>query len=130
MVIYNYKFVILSILIAFFFLPLSIFSQEVNEQNNKIQAEQPEKKENNEKETPELEDTDVKLFVDKIEVNGQLEKPQALFFLPGSTPDIDDIQIEHSFFTEIFRPVEKRGRIQTKISTEPANKDRKDYIPW
>lgn len=130
MVIHNYKFVIFSILIAFFFLPPSIFSQEVNEQNNKIQTEQPDKKENIDKDSPELEDTDVKLFVDKIEVNGQLEKPQALFFLPGSTPDIDDIQIEHSFFNEIFRPVEKRGRIQTKMSTEPTNSDRKDYIPW
>ena len=79
--------------------------------------------------SPDLQDNDLKLFIDKIEVNGQLEKPQAMFILPGSTPDIDDIQIEHSFFKEIFRPVEKRGRIQTKITTDPS-KDRKDYIPW
>ncbi len=130
MVIRNYKYVIFSIMILFCFLPISLICQEISAQNNKVQDEQAVQKENQGKDSPELEDTDVKLFVDKIEVNGQLEKPQALFFLPGSTPDIDDIQIEHSFFTEIFRPVEKRGRIQTKISTEPANKNRKDYIPW
>ncbi len=38
---------------------------------------------------PTIEDSDVKLFIDKIEVVGQLEKPQAMFILPGSTPDID-----------------------------------------
>ncbi len=134
MVIRNYKYVIFSIII-FSFAPVSLFSQETGEKNKKNQDEQTVQKENQEKESqtsnsPELEDTDVKLFVDKIEVNGQLEKPQALFFLPGSTPDIDDIHIEHSFFTDIFRPVEKRGRIQTNTSTEPANKERKDYIPW
>ncbi|MBN2412292.1 hypothetical protein JXQ31_11420 [candidate division KSB1 bacterium] len=133
MVIRNYKYVIFCLIIIFFFITVSLFSQETGEQDKKIEDEQTVQTENQEKETqesPELEDTDVKLFVDKIEVNGQLEKPQALFFLPGSTPDIDDIHIEHSFFTEIFRPVEKRGRIQTNTSTEPANKERKDYIPW
>lgn len=126
----NYKFVIFSIVLIFSFLPLSLFSQESSDTTKTVQSEQAVQKENHEKESPDLEATDVKMFVDKIEVNGQLEKPQALFFLPGSTPDIDDIQIEHSFFTEIFRPVEKRGRIQTKLNTEPGNKDRKDYIPW
>jgi len=130
MVTRNYKNVIFIIVIFFCFLSGSLFSQEMSQQNKTVQDEQVVQKENQEKESPELEDTDVKLFVDKIEVNGQLEKPQALFFLPGSTPDIDDIHIEHSFFTEIFRPVEKRGRIKTKISTESVNKDRKDYIPW
>ena len=131
MVIRNYKYVIFIFLVIFFYFHAnSLYSQESNEQNKTVQDEQTAQKENQEKESPELEDTDVKLFVNKIEVNGQLEKPQALFFLPGSTPDIDDIQIEHSFFTEIFRPVEKRGRIQTKLTPEPTNKDRKDYIPW
>lgn len=126
----NYSIILFS-LIAFIFLPAILFAQTANELAQELKSDSvatdspstvPEK-------SPELQDNDLKLFIDKIEVNGQLEKPQAMFILPGSTPDIDDIQIEHSFFKEIFRPVEKRGRIQTKITTDPT-KDRKDYIPW
>lgn len=72
---------------------------------------------------------DVKLFIDKIEVEGQLEKPQAVFILPGQTPDIDDIQIERSFMKEIFRPVEKRITVETKYRPDYTKK-RKDVIEW
>ena len=78
---------------------------------------------------PKLKDKDVKLFIDKIEIQGRLEKPQAVFIIPGDNPEIDDISIKRSFFDAIFRPVEKEGRIQTKISMEPI-KGRSDYIPW
>jgi hypothetical protein len=70
----------------------------------------------------------IKLFLDKIEVMGHIEKPQAVFIIPGNDPEIDDIQIQRSFFKEIFRPVEKKGRIIEKSSE--GKKDRKDYIPW
>ena len=73
--------------------------------------------------TPHISQKDVKLFIDKIEVEGQLEKPQAIFFLPGQTPDIDDIQIERSFMKEIFRPVEKRITYETKYSKRQHKKD-------
>lgn len=72
---------------------------------------------------------DVKIFIDKIEVEGQLEKPQAVFILPGQTPDIDDIQIERSFMKEIFRPVEKRVTVETRYKPEYSKK-RKDIIEW
>ena len=71
----------------------------------------------------------VKIFIDKIEVEGQLEKPQAVFILPGQTPDIDDIQIERSFIKEIFRPVEKRITVETQYKPEYSKK-RKDVIEW
>ncbi|MBN1482659.1 hypothetical protein EH223_11750 [candidate division KSB1 bacterium] len=73
--------------------------------------------------------SDAKLFIDKIEVEGQLEKPQAVFILPGQTPAIDDIQIERSFLNEIFRPIEKKHTIETKYKPEYLKK-RKDVIEW
>lgn len=72
---------------------------------------------------------DVKLFIDKIEIEGQLEKPQAVFILPGQTPDIDDIQIERSFMQDIFRPIEKRTTVETKYRAAYTKK-RKDVIEW
>jgi hypothetical protein len=35
---------------------------------------------------PRVDDGSIKLFLDKIEVVGQLEKPQAVFIIPGSPP--------------------------------------------
>lgn len=49
----------------------------------------------------------VRIFLDKVEVLGSVAKPQALFILPGSDPKVDGIQIDRSFFREIFRPMEK-----------------------
>ena len=72
---------------------------------------------------------DVKLFIDKIQVEGRLERPQAVFILPGQTPNIDDIQIERSFMKEIFRPIEKRFTVETKYKPEYTKK-RKDVIEW
>jgi hypothetical protein len=79
--------------------------------------------------TAKVKQADVKLFIDKIEVEGQLEKPQAVFILPGQTPDIDDIQIERSFMQQIFRPVEKRTTVETKYRAA-YTKNRKDVIEW
>ncbi len=80
-------------------------------------------------EVPVIDDGTIRLFLDKIEVIGRLEKPQAVFIIPGTNPEIDDIRIERQFLNDIFRPVERKGRIVTKSSTEPS-KSRKDYIPW
>ncbi len=49
----------------------------------------------------------VRIFLDKVEVLGSVAKPQALFILPGNDPKVDGIQIDRSFFREIFRPMEK-----------------------
>jgi len=80
-------------------------------------------------EVPVIDDGTIRLFLDKIEVIGRLEKPQAVFIIPGTNPEIDDIRIERQFLNDIFRPVERKGRIVTKGSAEPS-KSRKDYIPW
>jgi len=50
--------------------------------------------------------SDVKIFLDKIEILGRIEKPQTVFIIPGKNPTVDDIQIDRSFFKEIFRTIE------------------------
>ena len=76
-----------------------------------------------------IEKKDVKIFIDKIEVEGRLEKPQVMLFLPGQTPEIDDIQIERSFMKNIFRPVENRVTVETKYRTD-YTKNQKSVIEW
>lgn len=51
--------------------------------------------------------SDVKIFLDKIEILGRIERPQTVFILPGKDPTVDDIQLDRSFFKEIFRLIEK-----------------------
>jgi len=48
-----------------------------------------------------------RVLMDKIEVIGTVAKPQALFILPGRDPKVDGIEIDRSFFRDIFRPIEK-----------------------
>ncbi len=50
---------------------------------------------------------EVKLFLDKIEILGRIDKPQTVFIVQGKDPTVDDIRIDRSFFREIFRKVEK-----------------------
>ena len=50
--------------------------------------------------------SEVKIFLDKIEILGRIEKPQTVFIIPGKNPTVDDIQIDRSFFKEIFRTIE------------------------
>ncbi|MDZ7315397.1 MAG: hypothetical protein ONA69_04935 [candidate division KSB1 bacterium] len=57
-------------------------------------------------------DQGVKLFLDKIEVEGSLEKPQAVFILPGRSPQIEDFAITRSFISELFRPVERSVAVE------------------
>jgi len=50
---------------------------------------------------------EVKLFLDKIDILGRIEKPQTAFIVQGKDPSVDEVQIDRSFFREIFRKVEK-----------------------
>ncbi|MBN2355796.1 hypothetical protein JXO59_06760 [candidate division KSB1 bacterium] len=111
---------ILMLLLGLTFAPLRA-------QESKQQPQQPEQKQ--QIEAPEVDDQSIKLFLDKIEVEGKLEKPQAVFIIPGTNPEIDDIRIERSFFDEIFRPVEKKGRAITRPVAKPKT-ERTDVIPW
>ena len=97
-------------------------SEQKDESKNSLQLE-------SETQEAPLEDSAIKLFVDKIEVLGRLEKPQAVFIVPGSDPKVDDIRIERSFFSEIFRPVEKGGR-RGVPAVKQVQERRKDFIPW
>ena len=127
MVIKNFKYVALIAVFMMLLISMSLYSQ--TQENNLINDKAALNTPGLANDSLNIDSANIKMFIDKIEVNVQLEKPQAMFILPGTTPDIDDIQIEHSFFNEIFRPVEKRGRIQKSLTTEPAI-NRKDYIPW
>lgn len=77
---------------------------------------------------PVIDENSNKVFLDKIEIEGRLEKPQAVFIIPGSNPEIDDINIERAFFNEIFRPVDKKGRATARPAA--PGQERKDVIPW
>ncbi|MBN1996529.1 hypothetical protein JW935_03180 [candidate division KSB1 bacterium] len=117
----------LTVLMLYFICAVFLFAQE---DESKQQSTEALKQISEQQEAPEIEDDEnLKLFLDKIEIVGQLERPQAVFFLQNTPTDIDDINIKRSFFKDIFRPVEKKGRMVTKMSTEPTQ-DRKDYIPW
>ncbi len=66
----------------------------------------------------------VRIFLDKVEVLGSIAKPQALFIIPGSDPKVDGIQIDRSFFREIFRAMEK-DRFPRSSRSYPRGQ-----IPW
>lgn len=66
----------------------------------------------------------VRIFLDKVEVLGSIAKPQALFIIPGNDPKVDGIQIDRSFFREIFRPMEK-DRFPRIARSYPRGQ-----IPW
>lgn len=122
--------VIILLLISGIFVIITtfIFAQAEKPQDaiNQQTATQNTEQQEMEEET-EVEDDAIKLFLDKIEVLGELEKPQAVFIIPGADPTIDDIKIDRSFFNEIFRSVEKIEKVK-QIKKE----DSKDnyYLPW
>lgn len=68
--------------------------------------------------------SDVKIFLDKIEILGRIEKPQTVFIIPGKNPTVDDIQIDRSFFKEIFRNIEidQLRRETRKLEVKPQAK--------
>ncbi len=67
---------------------------------------------------------DMKLFLDKIEILGRIDKPQTAFIVQGKDPSVDDIRIDRSFFREIFRPVDVENirKIIRKPSLTGINK--------
>ena len=65
-----------------------------------------------------------RVLLEKIDVIGTLAKPQAIFIIPGSDPKVEGIQIDRSFFVEIFRPVEK------DFFPQKGRKKFRGAIPW
>ena len=118
-----------AVLIFFWALNGAVAAQENKEKPEQIPAQQETGQKSPQQEAPAVDDQSIKLFLDKIEVEGRLEKPQAVFIIPGTNPEIDDIRIERSFFEEIFRPIEKKGRAITRPAPE-LDTNRKDVIPW
>ena len=120
-----YKIVVSLFMLLFFLLtPLS----PTLAKDAKMQTKSEQKKAADTKQPP-VEKKDVKIFIDKITVEGRLEKPQVMLFLPGQTPEIDDIQIDRSFMKNIFRPVENRVTVETKYRAD-YTKNQKSVIEW
>jgi len=71
-------------------------------------------------------DKDIKLFLNQIEIYGQIAKPQTVFIIPGTDPRVDGLRIDRHFFSHIFRPVEKSTLRRVRIK---QGKD-KDHILW
>ena len=95
--------------------------KNVNEELNKLVNEVDKK---NSKSDPQVGDQEVRIFLDKIEVLGQIDRPQAVYVVLGSDPRVDDIGLDRSFFKEIFRPVDKAS-VQKAVTRRST-----DYIPW
>lgn len=96
-----------------------LLAQEIRKQVEKADTSRTEPRDG-EKAQPEVNEEAIKIFLDKVEVLGYLEKPQAIFIIPGTNPEVEDIDIDRSFFKEIFRPVEKRGRSPKKLTRRVA----------
>lgn len=79
-----------------------------------------------EPQVPKLDRKVIRVFLDKIEVAGRIEKPQAIFIIPGKSPEIEDIRIDRTFFREIFRKVE----YPTGARRKKQEVVRKEYILW
>ncbi len=73
-----------------------------------------------------ISDKNVKMFLDQIEIYGQIAKPQTVFIIPGTDPRVDGLRIDRHFFSHIFRPVEKSTLRRVRIK---QGKD-KDHILW
>jgi len=59
------------------------------------------------KDTTAVNEQRLKIFMEKIEILGRIEKPQAVYIVPGTDPKVEDFQINRSFFNEIFRSIDK-----------------------
>jgi hypothetical protein len=66
----------------------------------------------------------LKLRMEAIEIQGWVEKPQAIFVLQGVNPEVDDIGLNRTFVDEILRPIDKDRFEKQKV------KKRKTVIPW
>ncbi len=75
---------------------------------------------------PKLSKDAIRIFLDKIEITGRVEKPQAIFIIPGRSPEVEDVRIDRSFFKEIFRKVEMPTGARKKVKQVV----RSDLILW
>ncbi len=66
----------------------------------------------------------LKLLLDKIEVQGWIDRPQMVYVVPGINPEIDDIILDRSFLDEILRPLDKDKFEKQKVIAK------KTIIPW
>jgi len=66
----------------------------------------------------------IKLFLDQIEVQGWIDRPQMVYVVPGINPEVDDILLDRSFLDEILRPLDKDKFERQKLIRK------KIVIPW
>ena len=68
----------------------------------------------------------VKMFLNQIEIYGQIAKPQTVFIIPGTDPRVDGLRIVRHFFPTIFRTVEKSALKRVNKKREKNE----DHIIW
>lgn len=105
----------LMIVIFLLLIPVALQAQEKPKKNPKKAAQSP---------TSGITQQAKKLFLNKIEIKGWIEKPQMVYIIPGVDPKVDDIVIDRSFIDEIMKPLDK-DTFERKF-----NKKQKMLIPW
>jgi len=116
-------------LVAMFILIGGNYSQLVTAEkpaSKKMQPSNQQDKNTKRSHADSLSQDDVKLFLDQIEIYGQIAKPQTVFIIPGTDPRVDGLKIDRHFFSHIFRPVERSALRRVRIK---QGKD-KDHILW
>ena len=112
------------------FLPLSFAAPQVKgtgSSNNAVgKGKQQQGKAQKPVQVPKLSREAIRIFLDKIEITGRVEKPQAIFIIPGKSPEVEDVRIDRSFFKEIFRKVE----MPTGARRKARQVVRTDLILW
>jgi len=122
------QYVLFTILLVSF-LSLGSISNSIAKENpkfNPLQAESLQDDQNKKSDDTKVSDKDMKLFLNQIEIYGQIAKPQTVFIIPGTDPRVDGLRIDRHFFTHIFRPVEKGTLRRIQIR---QGKD-KEHILW
>ncbi|UCE06861.1 MAG: hypothetical protein JSW07_02135 [bacterium] len=95
-------------------------------ESNQSQPEKLQDEKNKGSDGKSISNEDVKIFLNQIEIYGQIAKPQTVFIIPGTDPRVDGLRIDRHFFFHIFRPVEKSTLRRVRIK---QGKD-KDHILW
>ena len=112
---------------GFFKALLFVFAVSLFVNNMPLQAQQKTSDKKEEKAEPEkkIERKNTKILLDKIEITGKIEKPQAAFIIQGQETSIEDIHIDRSFFREMFRKIEREDMKKMSERRRAKSKKRK-----
>lgn len=121
----NIQYLLFIILLTFLF-GWGNYSNSIAMENPTLNLKSLQDDKNKKADESKVSDKDIKLFLNQIEIYGQIAKPQTVFIIPGTDPRVDGLRIDRHFFSHIFRPVEKSTLRRVRIK---QGKD-KDNILW